>query len=377
MTLLSTAVSRTRSPIAAQMRPRPVHEKAATTMTRPIAAQADGAMSIRRIRAETMSEKAATSIALQITGQRTAQEERQPARGTDEDVRQGLLVALAGDGVGHREQTGDRGVLHRIPDHVELVGLHAGAAPDVDEEQNLEDRRDHEGRDEDPGREPVDQPPVGGQAADEEDPERRRHVSDRLAFAPCGPKHALGEQHAEQHVGDAEQHAHPDVGHRRPAGRGLPDRAHPPGWREQPRDRRDPAGQQRQGHEESADQPHRVLGHRSEGPGVAVPRERDSEQEPERSDGQKGRRDGQSQREWIPDREIDPEHDPSPEDRRGHAVDADGRRREADRQDHEREVRGRRDEELERPDHRSRCSAVPAAMLVAVQIPITAAPRPA
>ena len=44
-----------------------------------------------------------------------------------------------------------------------------------------------------------------------------------------------------------------------PADRRLADRAHPPGRREHPRDRAHPAGEQRQRHEEPADEPDRVL----------------------------------------------------------------------------------------------------------------------
>ena len=60
MTLLSTAVSRTRSPMAAQIRPSPVHEKVETTMTSAIAGQVETGTSMPRIRPETSSENAAT-----------------------------------------------------------------------------------------------------------------------------------------------------------------------------------------------------------------------------------------------------------------------------------------------------------------------------
>ena len=39
------------------------------------------------------------------------------------DVAERLLVALAGDRLRHREEARDRGVLDRVPDHVEAVGL--------------------------------------------------------------------------------------------------------------------------------------------------------------------------------------------------------------------------------------------------------------
>ena len=68
MMLFRTAVSRTRSPAAAQISPSPVHENAETKMTSAIGPQADAGMSMPRISAETTSENAATSIAFTITG---------------------------------------------------------------------------------------------------------------------------------------------------------------------------------------------------------------------------------------------------------------------------------------------------------------------
>src|SRR5438552_3690656 len=61
MMLLSTAVSRTRSPIPAQMSPRPVPEKAATKMTSAIAGQAEKGTGLRRIDPEPRNAEAAAS----------------------------------------------------------------------------------------------------------------------------------------------------------------------------------------------------------------------------------------------------------------------------------------------------------------------------
>jgi hypothetical protein len=73
-------------------------------------------------------------------GECTAEEQRQPPRRRDEDEAERLLVALAGDGLGHREQARDRGVLQGVADHVEPVRLERGRPADVREEQDLEDR---------------------------------------------------------------------------------------------------------------------------------------------------------------------------------------------------------------------------------------------
>ena len=67
-TLFSTAVSRTRNPIAAQIRPRPVHANAETAIARAIDGHVEGGMWIPRIRLVTTSENAATNIALTTKG---------------------------------------------------------------------------------------------------------------------------------------------------------------------------------------------------------------------------------------------------------------------------------------------------------------------
>src|SRR5207248_2474224 len=52
---------------------------------------------------------------------------------------------------------------------------------DVGEEEDLEHGPDHDARDADPGREPVEERPEARQPADEEDAQVGRHVSARVA----------------------------------------------------------------------------------------------------------------------------------------------------------------------------------------------------
>ena len=182
MTLLSTAVSRTRRPIPAQIRPSPVHEKVDDADDdRDRRPGRDGHVDADDEAGDEQRERG-DEHRVGDHRQRAAEEERQPPGGCDEDVRQRLLVALARDRMGHREEARDRRVLDGVSDHVELVRLDARTSPDVDEQQDLEDGGDDQGGEEDPRREPVDEAPVRGQPADEEDAERDRHVSERLAL---------------------------------------------------------------------------------------------------------------------------------------------------------------------------------------------------
>ena len=126
---------------AAQIRPSPVQENVETKMTSAIAGQRrDGHVDAEDAARETSSENAATNIAFAITGMARPRKSGSRPAGRDEDVRQRLLVALARDRLGHREEARDRRVLDGVADHVELVRLDAGASADVDEQQDLEDR---------------------------------------------------------------------------------------------------------------------------------------------------------------------------------------------------------------------------------------------
>ena len=90
--------------------------------------------------------------------------------------------------------------------------------------------------------------------------------------------------------------------------------------------------------------------HRAERPGGAVAREGHGHQEPERADREDRRRDCRGHEQRMLERNVDPEHEPAPEERRDHAVDPDRRGREREGQEHEREVGRRRNEQLERPE---------------------------
>ncbi len=169
MMFASTACSRSSSPKPAPVSPRPVHENAQTAVASASGASDDAGTWIPTIRPPTTSANAATKKPLTTTGQRPTEEERQSRRGADEDVSERVLEPLPADRERHREQARDRRVLHRVPDHEELVGLEAGRAADVDEEQDLEDRRDEHRRDVDLGPEEREQRPEAEQPADEED----------------------------------------------------------------------------------------------------------------------------------------------------------------------------------------------------------------
>jgi hypothetical protein len=79
------------------------------------------------------------------------------------------LIALAADRVAHGEKTGDCRVEHGVADQEVRVVADPRRASDVGEEKDLEDRRQHEHRDENPRREPGEERPVAGQPTDEED----------------------------------------------------------------------------------------------------------------------------------------------------------------------------------------------------------------
>ena len=68
MTFESTAFSRMRSESAALIRPRPVHEKAATKITIASGAIAEAGMSIPRMITPAVSENADTKAPFTITG---------------------------------------------------------------------------------------------------------------------------------------------------------------------------------------------------------------------------------------------------------------------------------------------------------------------
>ena len=103
---------------------------------------------------------------------RPPDEERHALRGRDEHVAERLRITLALDRVTHREDARDRAVLERVPDHVELVGVRVRLSADVGEEQDLEDGRDEQARDVDPGREPAEERAEARHAAD-----RRRRAA--------------------------------------------------------------------------------------------------------------------------------------------------------------------------------------------------------
>jgi len=119
--------------------------------------------------------------AVQDHGQRAPEEQRDPPRRAHEQQAEGLGAALAADGVPHREQARDGGVLHGVADQEEAVVPDAGCPAEVGEQQHLDDWADEEGGDEDPRAEPGEQRPVAGETADEEDAQRR-HVRARLAW---------------------------------------------------------------------------------------------------------------------------------------------------------------------------------------------------
>ena len=117
--------------------------------------------------------------AVQHHRQRPSEEERYARCRADQDRAERVLEALAADRLRHREQARDRGVLQGVSDQVELVRLQARGAPDIGEQQDLEERRDQHRRDVDPRRQPVEERPEAGDPADEEDAGRDDHVSER------------------------------------------------------------------------------------------------------------------------------------------------------------------------------------------------------
>ena len=156
----------------------------------------------------TTKEKAATKNAVHDHRQRSADEERDPFRRGREHGSEGVLVALAGDRVRHREDTRDRRVLERVADHVELVRLGLRRPADVDEQQDLEDRARPVGRDQDPGREPAEQRPEAGSGR------RRRRRAPKFMSAtgsrPCpgGVQEPVDDDDADRRVEESEPDAH-------------------------------------------------------------------------------------------------------------------------------------------------------------------------
>src|SRR5438105_8365714 len=162
-------------------------------------------------------------------------------------------------------------------------------------------------------------------------------------------QHGADEERAEGAVAEPESGAGDRVRKRRAAERRLADRAHAPGRGERPRDRADPAREERERDEEAADEPDRVLERVPERPGGAVADDGHREQEPEEADRDDRRRHREAEEERMHHPQVDPEEEAAPEERRGHAVDPDRRHRDGDRKQDEREVRRRGDDRLERP----------------------------
>ena len=106
MTLDITAVSRTRSGIAAPGRPSPVHEKEHTATASASGSQVDGGSDTRSSSAPSASDDQRTTKPLTMTG--SARPRNSGTRLAGEASSSGsVLRALAADGVAHREQARD------------------------------------------------------------------------------------------------------------------------------------------------------------------------------------------------------------------------------------------------------------------------------
>ena len=95
MTFESTAFSRIRNESAALINPSPVHEGAATTITKTSAGTDERGMWTPRMRLLAARAKAATNAPFRTHWDGAPEEERDPPRRADENRAQGVLVALA------------------------------------------------------------------------------------------------------------------------------------------------------------------------------------------------------------------------------------------------------------------------------------------
>ncbi len=225
--------------------------------------------------------------------------------------------------------------LHRVADHEQRVRLEVGGAAEVGEEEDLGRRAEQQRRDVDRRADPGEERAVADRPADEEDAEPGSHVSESVARSRASRSKWWRSSAASAVYatlsGDADEQRRADV----TADRGAAHGSHAPGRRERPRDRADPAGEQRERDEHSGDRPDRVLERLRERARGAVENERRGEHEPEHADRENGGRDRDREQQRVLDVQRHPEQEPSPEQRRGDRVDADAGDRDRDRGEHE------------------------------------------
>ena len=162
-------------------------------------------------------------------GQRAAEEQRDPRAGEDEqDAAASSAAARRRSCWPWRTGTGSRRTARRCRSRRTGRRLDAGAAADVGEEAAIwNDRRDEEGRDEDPRAEPVEQGAVAGQPAEDEDApaSATAHVSARRGVAPSGVSTVSAQQRGDdravaepRRAGTARSSSHGSAAQRPPRG---------------------------------------------------------------------------------------------------------------------------------------------------------------